>query len=92
MRYENIRHMLRTIFVTDFSLPEDAAISIYVSGLKVSGKGETMKHELSEAFGDGSISWRAMLNNDEYEVLDFETEEEARAYVKRVLWDPLERL
>ncbi len=51
-----------------------------------------MKHELSEAFGDGSISWRAMLNNDEYEVLDFETEEEARAYVKRILWDPLERL
>ncbi|WP_165673836.1 hypothetical protein [Metapseudomonas otitidis] len=48
MKYENIRHMLRTIFVADFSLPEDAAISIYVSGLKVSGKEEIMKHELSE--------------------------------------------
>lgn len=92
MKYENIRHMLRTIFVTDFSLPEDAAINIYVSGLKVSGKEEVMKHELSETFGDGTISWWAMLNNDEYEVLDFETEEEARAYVKRILWDPLERL
>lgn len=84
--------MLRTIFVTDFSFSEDAAISIYVSGLKVSGKEEVMKRELSEAFGDGGLSWRAMLNNDEYEVLDFETEEEAKAYVKRILWDPIEGL
>ncbi|WP_165670209.1 hypothetical protein [Metapseudomonas otitidis] len=81
------------LFLSQISVFQKMQLSIsIVSGLKVSGKEEIMKHELSEAFGDGSISWRAMLNNDEYEVLDFETEEEARAYVKRILWDPLERL
>ncbi|WP_165675981.1 hypothetical protein [Metapseudomonas otitidis] len=81
------------LFLSRISVFQKMQLSIsIVSGLKVSGKEEIMKHELSEAFGDGSISWRAMLNNDEYEVLDFETEEEARAYVKRILWDPLERL
>ncbi|WP_165677806.1 hypothetical protein [Metapseudomonas otitidis] len=81
------------LFLSQISVFQKMQLSIsIVSGLKVSGKEEIMKYELSEAFGDGSISWRAMLNNDEYEVLDFETEEEARAYVKRILWDPLERL
>lgn len=90
MKYENIRHMLKTVFVVDFGLPEDVSISIYVESLKSSGKKEEMKNELAEAFGDKNISWRNMLVNDEYEVLEFETEEEARAYVKRVLWEPLE--
>ncbi|WP_339421364.1 MULTISPECIES: hypothetical protein [unclassified Pseudomonas] len=90
MSYENIRHMLKTIFVVEFSLPEDVSINIYVEGLRSSGKKEEMKSELAKAFEDKNISWRNMLVNDEYEVLEFETEEEARAYVKRVLWEPLE--
>lgn len=89
MRYKNIRHMLKTIFVADFSLSEDVAINIYVSALKSSGKVEEMKCELAEAFEDKNISWRNILVNDEYEVLEFETEEEAKVYIKRVLWEPL---
>lgn len=90
MKYENIRHMLKTVFVVGFSLPENVSINICVESLKSSGKKEEMKNELAEAFEDKNISWRNMLVNDEYEVLEFETEEEARAYVKRVLWEPLE--
>lgn len=89
MGYENIRHMLRTVFVADFSLPEAMAINIYVESLKSSGKTEEIKKELTEAFEDKSICWKNILANDEYEVLEFETDEEAKAYVKRVLWDPL---
>jgi len=89
MKYENIRHMLRTVFVSDFSLPEEMAINIYVDSLSSSGKLEEMKKELLEAFKDKTISWRDILVNDEYEVLDFETEEEAEGYIKRVLWEPI---
>ncbi|RML56088.1 hypothetical protein APX70_07425 [Pseudomonas syringae pv. maculicola] len=32
-----------------------------------------------------------MLVNDEYEVLDFETEQEAKDYIKRILWQPLDK-
>ncbi|VAW59639.1 hypothetical protein MNBD_GAMMA11-2267 [hydrothermal vent metagenome] len=89
MKYGNIRHMLRTVFVSDFSLPEEMAINIYVDSLSSSGKLEEMKKELLEAFKDKTISWRDILVNDEYEVLDFETEEEAEGYIKRVLWEPI---
>jgi len=30
-----------------------------------------------------------MLLNDDYEVLDFDTEEEAKEFVERVLWEPI---
>jgi hypothetical protein len=89
MKYENIRHMLRTVFVADFSLPEIMAINIYIESLRSSGKTEEIKRELAEAFEDESVCWRRMLANDEYEVLEFETDEEAKAYVKRALWDSL---
>jgi len=90
MKYGNIRHMLKTVFVSDFSLLEDVAIKIYIDSLNSSGKREEMKRELDAAFEDKSLSWRNMLVNDEYEVLEFETEEEAKTYIKRVLWKPLE--
>ncbi|MEL4168389.1 hypothetical protein [Pseudomonas sp. ZS001] len=90
MKYENIRHMLRTVFSSDFSFSEDMAISIYVRSIESSGKRSEIRQELLEAFNDETLSWRDILVNDEYEVLDFESEEDAKAYVRRVLWDPLE--
>ncbi|EPM73015.1 hypothetical protein A221_20280 [Pseudomonas syringae pv. actinidiae ICMP 18801] len=33
---------------------------------------------------------RGLLMNDEYEVLNFETEQEAKAYIRRVLWESLD--
>ncbi|NVJ62212.1 MAG: hypothetical protein HWE27_17630 [Gammaproteobacteria bacterium] len=89
MKYENIVHMLKTVFVADFSFPEDMAINLYTESLTNSNKFDEMKEELREAFSDETLSWQKMLFNDEYEVIDFDTEEEARAYAKRVLWDPI---
>ena len=87
--YENIRYMLKTVFSADFGMQEKVAKSIYLGSLKSSGKVDEMRAELIAALEDENISWRAMLLNDEYEVLEFETEEEAIEYVKRVLLDPL---
>lgn len=89
MKYENIVHMLKTVFAADFSFPEDMAISLYTESLRKSNKLDEMKDELEEAFSDETLSWKEMLLNDEYEVMDCDTEEEATAYARRVLWDPI---
>lgn len=81
--------MLTTIFSADFGFPEEMAISLYKEGLQSSGKLEEMREELIEAFKDESISWKDMLFNEEYEVLDVETDEEAKEYIKKMLWDPI---
>ena len=48
-----------------------------------------MKQELCEAFGDPSVSWMAMLEHPECEYYYAEDEADARAYAKKVLWDPI---
>lgn len=88
-KYPNIIYVLKTIFVVDFGFPEDMAISLYKESLQSSGKVDDMKQELTEAFSDESISWKEMLLNDDYEVLDLDTEEEAKEFVERVLWEPI---
>jgi len=92
MKYENIRHMLKTVFVADFGFPEEMAISLYTESLSTSGKVDEMKRELADAFSDEEVSWKEMLLNDDYEVLDVESEEEAVAFVKRMLWNPIMQL
>lgn len=87
--YDNIRYVLKTIFSADFGFQEDVAINIYLRELGASEKLGEIKAELAAAFEHKDVSWRDMLLNDEYEVQDFETEEESKAYIKRVLWDPL---
>lgn len=91
MKYKNIRHILKTVFCSDFNLTEDVAVGIYVNNLNSSGKIDEMRYELDECLRDKNVSWRDMLVNDEYEVLDFETEQEAKDYIKRVLWQPLDK-
>jgi len=88
-KYQNIIYMLKNIFVVDLGFPEDMAISLYKESLQSSGKLGDMKQELREAFSDKDVSWKEMLLNDDYEVLDFDTEEEAKEFVERVLWEPI---
>ncbi|POQ01090.1 hypothetical protein SAMN05444507_10514 [Pseudomonas syringae] len=90
VKYNNIRHTLKTVFCSDFNMTEDVAIDIYVNSLNSSGKTDEMRYELAECLRDQNVSWRDMLVNDEYEVLDFETEQEAKDYIKRILWQPLD--
>ena len=89
MKYPNIEHMLKTVFVSDFSLPEEMAISIYLSSAETSGIKQDLKSELVELYNDDSISWKKLLCNDEYEVLECDTELEAKEFITRVLKDPI---
>ena len=81
--------MLKTVFNVDNGLSEDAAIQIYRRSAESSGNMQELKRELSRAFADEEVSWKRILLNEEYEVLDAETEEEARMYAIRILSEPL---
>ncbi len=87
--YPNIIHYLKTLFNSEDGLSEDSSIRIYLRTVKSSGKFEEIKNELKSAFSDERISWKKILLNDLYEVFDAESEEDARAYAKRILWDPI---
>ena len=89
---ENTRHMLKTVFNVDSGLSEDAAIRIYRRSALASGKLDVLKEELALALRDSKFSWKELLLNDDYEVLDAETEGDARSYAVRILWDPLQGL
>lgn len=90
--FENVVHMLKTVFNVDSGLSEDAAIRIYQRTAQSSGKLERIREELGQGLNDPGVSWRTLLLNDDYEVFDAETEDEARAYAVKILWEPLQRL
>ncbi|MGR4037948.1 MULTISPECIES: hypothetical protein [unclassified Pseudomonas] len=89
MKYVNLSYFLKTVFSADFGFSEAMAIDLYKEAVDNAGKRGELKKELLEAFEDESVSWKEMLLNDEYEVMDLDSEDEARAYAKRVLWDPI---
>ena len=45
--------------------------------------------ELASALRDPSTDWREALYNSDYEVLEFETQADARSFAVSLLWDPL---
>lgn len=90
-RFPTLTYMLKTVFTVEAGLSEGAAIRMYVRSAKNSNEVELLKSELQAAFSDPAVSWREMLLNDEYEVYDASSEEEAIAFAKRVLWEPLNK-
>ena len=44
-----------------------------------------MKADVVGVFSDSSASWRELLFNDEYEVHEAESEEDAKAFTKEIL-------
>ena len=86
-----LAYMLKTVFSVETGLSEDAAIRMYVRSAKNSNEVDLLKNELQAAFSDPAVSWRELLLNDEYEVYDASSEEEAIAFAKRVLWEPLNK-
>jgi hypothetical protein len=87
--FPNITHMLKTVFNAEDGLSEDAAIRIYQRTATSSGNLEALKRELGLAFSDYGLSWKEMLHNDDYEVFDAETENEAREHARKILWVPI---
>jgi len=81
--------MLRTIFNAKDGLSEEVSIRLYQRAVAQSGTRDKLKAELKAAFSNPETSWRHLLCNDDYEVLDFETEAEAREHALRILWEPI---
>jgi hypothetical protein len=84
-----IRAKLDAVFNVNASLSEEAAIALYISGVEMEGTVEEHLHEIAAALESPDVSWRRLLFNDDYEVADLESEEAAREFARRILWEPL---
>ena len=89
-RYPRIVKTLRTIFNAEDGLSLDVSKRLYVRYVTDSPALAGFKAELSEALADPTVSWKRMLHNEEYEIHDAATEQEAKAFVSEILWAPLE--
>lgn len=67
---------------------EDEAISILRKDLESSPElAKGVMADLEKAFGDRDFSWREVMA--EYDVISADSEEEAHAYAKKILWSNL---
>lgn len=87
--FPTITHMLRTAYNAEDGLSEDASIRLYQRAYAAGDNRAKLVAELREAFSRSDVSWRQMLCNDDFEVVDLETEEEAREHACRILWEPI---
>ena len=86
--YEYINHVFANYLNTCIGYSEDEAISILQRDLENSpelAKGVT--EDLEKAFSDSDYSWREVMAK--YDVIYADTEEEAHAYAKKILWSKL---
>ncbi|HEY4079575.1 MAG TPA: hypothetical protein VGM81_02670 [Burkholderiaceae bacterium] len=86
--FPTISNMLRTVYNAEDGLSEDASIRLYQRASATGDNRAKLEAELRSAFSRDDVSWRQMLCNDDYEVADIETEDEARTYAHRLLWEP----
>jgi hypothetical protein len=85
--YDYINNVLVNYFNANLGYAEDEAISILRNDLENSAElAKGLRADLENAFGDESYSWKGALT--EYDVLVMETEDEARSYMRRILWSP----
>ena len=84
-----IEYVLHTMFSSQEGFSEDVAIELYKRSRLNNGKTEALKSELEEAFDNSEFSWRAILENPDCEYYYAEDEADARAYAKKILWDPI---
>lgn len=86
--YEYINHVLANYLNASIGYSEDEAISILRKDFDNSPElAKGVAADLEKAFGDRDYSWREVMA--EYDVISADTEEEARAYAKKILWSTL---
>lgn len=88
-KYPIIAHALRTMFNSADGLSEDVSTRLYVRAFEAGGRFKELRCELERAFQDDSLSWTDMLSNEQCEVIDAQTEDEAKEHARRLLWKPL---
>jgi hypothetical protein len=87
--YPLIERALQTAFNAEDGLSLEVAKQLYARAVAGSPTLKNIGQELDKAFKDPSVSWRGMLRNDRYEVYDFDSEEEAKAFAYEILVVPL---
>lgn len=80
--------MLCTVHNAEDGLSEHVSIRPYQRLSATSDTRMQLEAELRSAFASDGFSWRHMLCNDDFEVADLETEDEAREYAYKILWKP----
>jgi uncharacterized protein YdaU (DUF1376 family) len=87
--FPQISRVLKTYFNAEDGLSEDVAIRMYQRASASSASRDALEAELATAFSDTNVSWKNLLLNDDYEVFDAQSENDARAYAHRILWQPI---
>ena len=88
-KYPIIAHALRAMFNSADGLSEDVSTRLYVRAFDAGGQFNAFRTELERAFQDDSLSWKDLLSNEQYEIIDASSEVEAREHARRLLWKPL---
>ncbi len=87
--YPRIKHALHTFFNAEDGLSEEVSRRLLARSMRTPEAMASFMRELQAALADPELSWRSMLFNDEYEVVDALSEAEAREFVQRNLVEPL---
>ena len=83
--YKLIESVLGGIYGAQIGLTDEEAISELQKSLQQDKFRTGIEIELKEAFADQSISWQSKL--DDCEVGYFDTEDEAKEFVREFLWN-----
>jgi hypothetical protein len=87
--FPQIEYALHTMFSSQEGFAEHVAIHLYRNAMLNTSATKDLKSELEEAFADPEVSWKAMLEHPDCEYYYAEDEADAKAYAKKILWDPI---
>lgn len=87
-KFERIRQILASAFAVDVGLSEIEQRQLLLRSLSNNQWRVEFQNELLEAFSSHETSWSNLLWNSEYEVIDTESENEARSIAATLLWEP----
>ncbi|MCS3811224.1 hypothetical protein FHY19_004324 [Xanthomonas arboricola] len=76
MGYPFIEIALRTIFNAKDGLCLAVSCGLYARSIRSSPAFRDLKEELARALADQDLSWKELLSNDMYEVIELDTEED----------------
>lgn len=87
-RHHIIRNVLSTMYSTQSDRSWQEGEAALARSLRNPEWRSRLEAELVAAFSDPSTPWPELLFNDEYEVAETDTPDEARAFAAKLLWAP----
>lgn len=84
-RYQIVESVLAGVFGNPIGYSDAEVVAQLQRDLSYQPFRDGIGEELSQAFADNQVSWKRLLQ--ESDVCDFETEEEAREFVRELIFD-----